>query len=81
MGQYCVHTVLSDLAVDLQGHSLRVQRTDPTAGKAKKPLDMQFDPQKTDLDKPKHGKDDPSGEAHAAGNTFAGGVRWPFPYF
>ncbi|KAH9017195.1 hypothetical protein EDB85DRAFT_2203339 [Lactarius pseudohatsudake] len=33
---------------------------------------MQFDPQKTDLDKPKHGQEDPSGEAHTGGNTFAG---------
>ncbi|KAH8980661.1 AAA domain-containing protein [Lactarius akahatsu] len=39
-----------------------------------KPLDMQFDPQKTDLDKPKHGQEDPSGEAHTGGNTFAGGI-------
>ncbi|KAH8984497.1 AAA domain-containing protein [Lactarius hatsudake] len=39
-----------------------------------KPLYMQFDPQKTDLDKPKHGQEDPSGEAHTGGNTFAGGI-------
>lgn len=54
--------------------SLRAQGTDPTARKTKKPLDMQFDPQKTDLDKPKHGQEDPSGEAHTGGNTFAGGT-------
>ncbi|KAH9017419.1 hypothetical protein EDB85DRAFT_2202558 [Lactarius pseudohatsudake] len=43
-----------------------------TTRKAKKPLDMQFDPQKTDLDKLKHGQEDPSSEAHMGGNTFAG---------
>jgi hypothetical protein len=49
-----------------------------TAEKAKKkPLDMQFDPQKTDLDKPKHGQEDPSDEGHSGGNAFAGGVSCP----
>lgn len=80
MGKYCVHTVQRDPAVDPQDHSLRTQRTDPTSQKAKKPLDMQFDPQQTDLDEPKHGQEDPSGEAHTGGNTFAGGVRCPYPY-
>ncbi|KAH9160345.1 hypothetical protein EDB89DRAFT_2081954 [Lactarius sanguifluus] len=47
---------------------------DATTRKAKKPLEMQFDPQETDLDKPKHGQEDPSGEAHTGGNTFAGGT-------
>ncbi|KAI9450095.1 AAA domain-containing protein [Lactarius psammicola] len=59
----------------LRKHGLRsAQGTNPTARKAKKPLDMQFDPQKTDLDKPKHGEEDPSGEGHTGGNTFAGGT-------
>ncbi|KAH9028964.1 AAA domain-containing protein [Lactarius pseudohatsudake] len=58
----------------LRKHGLRAHGTDPTAQKAKKPLDMQFDPQKTDLDKPKRGQEDPSGEAHTGGNTFAGGT-------
>ena len=79
MGQYYVHTP-SDPVVDLQDRSLRVHRTDLIARKAKKPLDMQFDPQKTDLDRPKHGQEDPSDEAHTGGNTFAGGVRYPCPY-
>ena len=38
---------------------------------------MQFDPQETSLDKPKHGQEDTTGVAHAGGNTFAGGVRIP----
>jgi hypothetical protein len=42
----------------------------------KKQLDMQFDPQETSLDKPKHGQEDPSGGGHTGGNTFAGGVRF-----
>ena len=54
--------------------SLRVKGTEQTAKKAKKPLDMQFDSQKTDFDKPKHGRDDPTGAAHTGGSTFAGGV-------
>ncbi|KAH9164938.1 AAA domain-containing protein [Lactarius sanguifluus] len=58
----------------LRKHGLRAHGTNPTARKAKKPLDMQFDPPKTDLDKPKHGQEDPSGEAHTGGNTFAGGT-------
>ncbi|KAH8990895.1 AAA domain-containing protein [Lactarius hatsudake] len=58
----------------LRKHGLRAYGTDATTRKAKKPLDMQFDPKKTDLDKPKHGQDDPSGEAHTGGNTFAGGT-------
>jgi hypothetical protein len=55
-----------------------MQTTDlKTAQKAKKKqLDMQFDPQETSLDKPKHGQEDPSGGAHSGGNTFAGGVRY-----
>jgi hypothetical protein len=55
-------------------HSLRAKGTDPSARKANKPLDMQFDPKKTDLDKPKHGQEDPTGAAHTGGGTFAGGV-------
>ncbi|KAH9028969.1 AAA domain-containing protein [Lactarius pseudohatsudake] len=58
----------------LRKHGLRAYGTDATTRKAKKPLDMQFDPQKTDLDKPKHGQEDLSGEAHMGGNTFAGGT-------
>ncbi|KAH8982346.1 AAA domain-containing protein [Lactarius hatsudake] len=58
----------------LRKHGLRAYGTDPTTRKAKKPLDMQFDPQKTDLDKPKHGQEDPSGGEHTGGNTFAGGI-------
>ena len=54
---------------------LRAKGSDPTPRKANKPLDMQFDPQETSLDKPKHGQEDSSGVAHAGGNTFAGGVR------
>ena len=54
--------------------SLRAKGTEQTAKKANKPLDMQFDPQKTDIDKPKHGQDDPTGAAHTGGSTFAGGV-------
>ncbi|KAH9007354.1 AAA domain-containing protein, partial [Lactarius deliciosus] len=57
----------------LRKHGLRAYGTDPTTRKAKKPLDMQFDPKKTDLYKPKHGQEDLSGEAHTGGNTFAGG--------
>ncbi len=80
MGQYCVDAVQSDPVVDLQDGSLRAHGTDPTARKAKKVLDMQFDPQETDLDKPKHGQEDPSGGEHTGGNTFAGGVRCPLSY-
>jgi hypothetical protein len=57
--------------------SLRAKSTEQTARKANKPLDMQFDPQNTDLDKPKHGQEDPTGAAHTGGNTFAGGVSIP----
>ncbi|KAH9048764.1 hypothetical protein EDB84DRAFT_1556607 [Lactarius hengduanensis] len=55
-----------------QGELTLTGGASPTTRKAKKPLDMQFDPQKTDLDKLKHGQEDPSGEAHTGGNTFAG---------
>ncbi|KAH8981377.1 hypothetical protein EDB86DRAFT_3087168 [Lactarius hatsudake] len=58
----------------LRKHGLRAYGTDATTQKAKKPFDMQFDPQKTDLDKPKHGQEDPSGGEHTGGNTFAGGT-------
>ncbi|KAH9046612.1 AAA domain-containing protein [Lactarius hengduanensis] len=73
-GSVPVGAVQSDAVIDQQDRSLRAYGTDATTRKAKKPLDMQFDPQKTDLDKPKHGQEDPSGEAHTGGNTFAGGT-------
>lgn len=57
--------------------SLRAKTADSTSRKANKPLDMQFDPQQTDLDKPKHGQEDPTGAAHTGGNTFAAGVSMP----
>jgi hypothetical protein len=59
---------------------LRMQTTDlKMAQKAKKKqLDMQFDPKETGLDEPKHGQEDPGGGAHSGGNTFAGGVRYPW---
>ena len=72
-----VHAMSIDPVVDKDDRSLRAQRTERTAKKADKPLDMQFDPQKTDLDKPKHGQDDPTGAAHTGGSTFAGGVSIP----
>ncbi|KAH8981356.1 hypothetical protein EDB86DRAFT_2975917 [Lactarius hatsudake] len=74
MGRYCVGAVQSDAVVDLQVRSLRVHGTDAIARIAKKPLDIRFDPQKTNLDKPNCGQEDPSGEAHTGGNTFAGGT-------
>ncbi|KAF8263236.1 AAA domain-containing protein [Lactarius quietus] len=58
----------------LRKHGLRAKSTDSTTRKTKKPLDMQFDPQKTDLDKPKHGQEDPTDAAHTGGKTFAGGT-------
>jgi hypothetical protein len=57
--------------------SLRAKGTNSTARKANKPLNMQFDPKNTDLDKPKHGQEDPTGAAHTGGGTFAGGVSMP----
>ncbi|KAI0296956.1 AAA domain-containing protein [Multifurca ochricompacta] len=60
----------------LRKHGLRaedVNFTEQTKGKRKQ-LDMQFDPEKTDLDKPKHGQEDPNGGAHSGGNAFAGGT-------
>jgi len=67
------------LAVDSLKYRLRTHSTDSTAAEKvkKKQLDMQFDPQETNLDKPKHGQEDPSGGAHTGGKTFAGGVRFP----
>ena len=73
MGQYCVLGEVRLLTC--KDRSLRAKGTDPTTRKAKKPLNMEFDPEKTDLDKPKHGQEDPTGAPHTGGNTFAGGVR------
>jgi von Willebrand factor A domain-containing protein 8 len=68
-------------ALTCQKRRLRAQGTNSTIGagkaKKKKQLDMQFNPQKTDLDKPKHGQEDPNDEAHSGENTFAGGVSGP----
>lgn len=58
----------------LRKHGLRAKGTNSTARKANKPLNMQFDPKNTDLDKPKHGQEDPTGAAHTGGGTFAGGT-------
>ncbi|KAI0265323.1 AAA domain-containing protein [Gloeopeniophorella convolvens] len=58
----------------LRKHGLRTQTSSAAARKGKKQLDMRFDPEETDLDKPKHGQEDPSGGAHSGGNTFAGGT-------
>jgi von Willebrand factor A domain-containing protein 8 len=41
----------------------------------KQQIDVKFKPRGDDeLNGPKHGKDDPKGEAHQGGNTWAGGV-------
>jgi hypothetical protein len=44
------------------------------ATQKKKVLDVKFEPKKTDLDKPKFGKEDPDNAPHSGGNTWAGGV-------
>ncbi|VDB87134.1 unnamed protein product [Peniophora sp. CBMAI 1063] len=55
--------------------TLHVQKLDQEEPpKAKRPLDMKFEPKKTDLDKPKFGKVDPNNDPHEGGNTWAGGV-------
>lgn len=76
MGQYMLCRSIRLLTFK-DDRSLRAKGTEQTAKKANKPLGMQFDPQKTDLDKPKHGQDDPTGAAHTGGSTFAGGVSIP----
>ena len=56
--------------------SLHVQRLNQEdSPKPKRPLDMKFEPKKTELDKPKFGKEDPNNDPHEGGNTWAGGVR------
>src|ERR1700761_2714660 len=78
MGQYCVFEDVRLLTC--RDRILRAKGADPTTRKAKNPLDMQFDPEKTDLDKPKHGQEDPTDATHTGGNTFAGGGRCLCPH-
>lgn len=74
-GQVIIFSILSSCTN--RECSLGVQRLNEEAPTAKRPLDMKFEPKKTDLDKPKFGKEDPNNDPHEGGNTWAGGVR-PF---
>ncbi|KZV72548.1 hypothetical protein PENSPDRAFT_674901 [Peniophora sp. CONT] len=66
---------MDKLADILRHHGLRVQRLNQEeTSSTKRPLDMKFEPKKTELGKPKFGKEDPNNEPHEGGNTWAGGT-------
>ncbi|KAI0036975.1 AAA domain-containing protein [Vararia minispora EC-137] len=64
---------MDKLAEILQLHGLGMQRAGTEQENRKKVLDVAFEPKKTDLDRPKFGKEDPDNAPHTGGNTWAGG--------